>query len=581
MNINHFGNDIILHIYSNGYRNQRELAEGTGMSLGAVNQELKKLRECEYLDEHFQLTKTARDYVYEGKPKNAIILAAGFGTRMLPISHELPKCFAQVHGEPMIERIINQLHEVGIFDITIVVGFMKEAFDYLIDTYNVRLKINSEYALKNNMHSLYLLKEQIGNSYIIPSDIWCSNNPFRNNENHSWYMMKKSKKEISDLRINKKEEVVHTKKNGNTCIGIAYIHRRDADVLVENLTRYSKDKNYDDQFWEEAAFVNDKMFTYARIVNEEMAYEVDTYEALRKIDKASTSLVNSVIEIIAEALQCNPVEIANVEVSKEGMTNRSFSFVCQGKKYIMRIPGEGTSDLIDRTAEYNTYTAIKGLGLSDKVIYMNPSTGYKITEFIEGAHCCDCFDFAEVAKCMEVLRKFHSSEIEVDHVFDLFQKLEYYEKLREGHPSLYRDYLQTKEHIYELKSYIEQQEKVWGLCHIDAVPDNYLLTDSSIYLIDWEYGAMQDKHLDVAMFGIYSGYDREQMEKLIDLYFENNCPCEIRTKIYCYIAISGLVWSNWCEYKSVHGVEFGEYSIQQYRYAKDYYKIAIERIENE
>lgn len=52
------------------------------------------------------------------------------------------------------------------------------------------------------------------------------------------------------------------------------------------------------------------------------------------------------------------------------------------------------------------------------------------------------------------------------------------------------------------------------------------------------------------------------------------CPKKIRTKIYCYIAVCGLLWSNWCEYKRNLGVEFGEYSLRQYRYAKDYYKYA-------
>ena len=115
------------------------------------------------------------------------------------------------------------------------------------------------------------------------------------------------------------------------------------------------------------------------------------------------------------------------------------------------------------------------------------------------------------------------------------------------------------------------------LTHIDAVPDNFLFTrDGDIRLIDWEYAAMQDPHVDIAMFCIYAMYDREQVEQLIDLYFENKCDKEIRIKIYAYIAVCGLLWSNWCEYKLQLGVEFGEYSIRQYRYAKDYYNLVKE-----
>ena len=89
---------------------------------------------------------------------------------------------------------------------------------------------------------------------------------------------------------------------------------------------------------------------------------------------------------------------------------------------------------------------------------------------------------------------------------------------------------------------------------------------------------MQDPHVDIAMFCLYAMYDREEIDRLIDLYFENQCPEEIRTKIYCYMAVCGLLWSNWCEYKRNLGVEFGAYSLKQYRYAKDYYKLAAERM---
>ena len=91
---------------------------------------------------------------------------------------------------------------------------------------------------------------------------------------------------------------------------------------------------------------------------------------------------------------------------------------------------------------------------------------------------------------------------------------------------------------------------------------------------------MQDIHVDVAMFAIYAMYDRERIDWLIDRYFEGACPEKVRTKIYCYIAVCGLLWSNWCEYKRMMGVEFGEYSLRQYRYAKEFYRLAKERMED-
>lgn len=183
---------------------------------------------------------------------------------------------------------------------------------------------------------------------------------------------------------------------------------------------------------------------------------------------------------------------------------------------------------------------------------------------------------------MKKLKQFHDYKIEVDHTFDIFKQIDFYESLW-SQPSIFNDYKKTKNNVLELKKFIDKLSPSYSLTHIDAVPDNFLFSindgKENIQLIDWEYAGMQDPHVDIAMFCIYSLYDEKKyIDQLIDLYFENNCTPENRAKIYCYVAMCGLLWSNWCEYKRQLGVEFGEYSIKQYRYAKDYYKIAMEEI---
>ena len=164
--------------------------------------------------------------------------------------------------------------------------------------------------------------------------------------------------------------------------------------------------------------------------------------------------------------------------------------------------------------------------------------------------------------------------LSVDHVFDIFQQIEFYESLWDGNPSIFKDYPTTKMIIFALQGFINENVENICLTHIDAVPDNFLFTSNGdVMLIDWEYSGMQDPHVDIAMFCIYALYDQNQVDKLIDIYFENNCQKRVRQKIYCYIAACGLLWSNWCEYKRNLGVEFGEYSLRQYRYAKEYFKL--------
>ena len=251
----------------------------------------------------------------------------------------------------------------------------------------------------------------------------------------------------------------------------------------------------------------------------------------------------------------------------------------------MRIPGEGTERLISRKNEAQVYEAISGKGLCDDPVYINPDNGYKITAYLENVRVCDSDDILDLQKCMKKLRQFHEMKLEVQHTFDLFGQIEFYESLWNGKPSVYRDYVRTKENVLELKEYIQAQPKDWCLTHIDAVCDNFLFYTKDgkeeLQLTDWEYAGMQDPHVDIAMFCIYSMYDKTQTDRLIDLYFEYQCPDEVRTKIYCYIAACGLLWSNWCEFKRQLGVEFGEYSLRQYRFAKEYYHYAKERMTQE
>ena len=192
--------------------------------------------------------------------------------------------------------------------------------------------------------------------------------------------------------------------------------------------------------------------------------------------------------------------------------------------------------------------------------------------------------FEDISKCMKKLKQFHDMKLKVNHEFNIVKQIDFYESLWLEPKSVFDDYQQTKNNVLSLIPFINKNKTESVLTHIDAVPDNFLFSNKngkeSIQLIDWEYAGMQDPHVDIAMFCIYSLYDsKDEIDKVIDLYFENKCDSKTRIKIYCYVALCGFLWSNWCEYKRQLGVEFGEYSLKQYRYAKDFYKIASKEIE--
>lgn len=567
--------DILHYQAGHKFENQRQLADATGYALGTVNQSLNRLTAQGYLTKEYMLTARAWHLMQESTTKRAVILAAGAGMRMIPIHTQMTKGMLEVRGERLAERLIRQLQEAGIFQICIVVGFMKEQYEYLIDKYHVTLMVNRDYMHKNNLYSAALARTWLDHAYIVPCDLWCLHNPFRKHELYSWYMVSERKMDESYIRCGRRQQLYRCSgQQGNQMIGIAYLEGETAACVRKRLEQLTLEKGHENDFWEEALWEGDRMIVSARCVPHGMVYEINTYEQLRELDAGSGSLDSEIIRTVAGILQVPSDEVRQIEVLKKGMTNRSFCCTCRGKRYIMRIPGEGTAKLMNRKAEAQVYHAIKDARISDRVLHIDPVTGYKLTVFEECAHVCDASDKEEVKKCMRFLRGMHEQDFHVDHTFDLWEHVEYYESLREQTPSVYQDYLQTKQRVYELKSFIDSQKKDWTLTHIDAVADNFLFKENGeIVLLDWEYAGMQDPHVDIAMFAVYALYDREQVDFLIDAYFPEGVQRDTRLKIYCYIAVCGLLWSNWCEYKSLQGVDFGEYNLRQYRYAKEYYKI--------
>ena len=564
----------ILNILAGGtFSGQRELAEESGYSLGVVNRCLRSLTETGYVRADGTLTQNGQALLAENRPQRAVILAAGFGMRMVPINTETPKGLLQVHGERLMDRLIRQLHQAGIRDIRVVVGFLKEQYEYLIDEFGVELVVNPDYARKNNLHSVDRVRSALSDCYVVPCDLYCTENPFRTHEFYSWYMVSEAPAPDSTVRVNRKQALIPVSENGNRMIGICYLTADDGRKVSEKVHALCLDSRMDGAFWEEALYAEGKMLPAARVVPEGQVVEINTYEQLRELDGDSDQLQNDAIGTICRVFDASPRDITHITVLKKGMTNRSFLFTCRGKQYIMRIPGEGTDRLIDRRQEAAVYGAIRDLSLCDDVYYLDPANGYKITAFLENARVCDPENPNDVRRCMAFLRKFHERRLHVGHSFDIFGQIEFYEQLWKGTPSVYADYRRTKEQILSLRPYMEAHAGEKVLTHIDAVPDNFLLTGDDIRLIDWEYAGEQDPHVDIAMFAIYALYDRAQVDTLIDAYFPEGCPGETRLKIYCYVAACGLLWSNWCEYKRQLGVEFGEYSLRQYRYAKEFYRI--------
>ena len=519
--------------------------------------------------------------------ENAVILAAGMSTRFAPLSYEKPKGLLRVRGEILIERQIRQLQEAGIRDITVVVGYQKEQFAYLEDKLHVQLVVNEDYARYNNTSSLMRVLDRLGNTYICSSDNYFTKNVFEPYVYRAYYSAVYSDQPMDEYFLttdadDRITQVTIGGQNGWYMLGPVYFDRTFSAQFRAILQKEYAQPMTRNQLWENLYMRHiDQLHLYMRAYPADIIYEFDSLAELRDFDSTYCDHVDcEAFHHIQRILQCMTADIDVLGVLKQGMTNDSFLFSAKGEKYIFRRNGMGTDHLIDRENEKKVYAFLQGKGITEKVVALDPEDGYKISVYYGGARVCNSKEMEDVRYCMDRLRSFHEKKFYDASIraIDPFRMIVFYETLRQP-VSIYADYNRVREEVMALQPYL----RAWldhpdTLCHFDAVSDNFLFVPGreKPILIDWEYAGLCDPLVDVAMFAIYAGYDAEKIDRLISMYFGREPELLERARIYAYVAIGGLLWSNWCEYKMTFGITFGAYAEQQYRYAAEYASRAAE-----
>lgn len=580
---------VCRYIREHPYCTQRELSQQLDLSLGTINTLLKECCRRRLLAQEkssagtYELTGAGDAYLEQFQVDGALIIAAGFGSRFVPLTFETPKGLLEVFGERMIERQIRQLHQVGIRNITIVVGYLKEKFEYLIDKYNVTLLYNPEYSHKNTLATIYRAREvlQGRNMYLLSSDNWLRENMFHQWECGAWYSAAYMRGDTSEwvLTFNKKKLITDVSVGGSNSwvmYGPVYFSREFSERFLPLLENAYHTPGTEQMYWEHVLMKHiEDLEIYANTQPDEQVYEFENLEELRKFDpKYQNQSNNKALELVAKVFQVPEAEIQDIRCLKSGMTNKSFLFQLKDRHYICRIPGPGTELLISRPQEAHVYNAIQSLGISEKVVYMDGTIGYKIAEYYEGARNARADSTEDLAACMNTLHQLHDSGIVVEHSFNIRERILFYEKLCMTHGgTLFEDYDTVRVWMDELMNHLDELNRPQTLSHIDSNVDNFLiLADGSVRLIDWEYAGMCDPLIDLGMCAIYSYYKEDQVERLIELYFGRTADFTERLIVYSYMALGGFLWALWAVYKSSLGEEFGDYTLIMYRYAKQYYE---------
>ncbi len=225
--------------------------------------------------------------------QRAIIMAAGLGTRMEPITQNVPKPLIKVNGIRMIDTIINALHKNGIFEIYIVVGYLKEQFQELQNAYTgISLIENPYYDTANNISSLYVAREHINNAIIIDGDQIIYNDAILSPSfERSGYCCMWQEDTTSEWLLTLDNDIVSKcsrtgGKAGWQLFGISFWSQEDGERLKQHLELEFKQHNSREIYWDDIALFchPDEYKLGIREIHHGDVLEIDSYDELCSID---------------------------------------------------------------------------------------------------------------------------------------------------------------------------------------------------------------------------------------------------------------------------------------------------------
>lgn len=558
---------------------QRELTEATGKSLGRIN---TAVRECEalgYIAER-ALTPAGLDALAPHRVDNAVIMAAGLSSRFAPISYERPKGTLRVRGEILIERQIRQLHEAGITDITVVVGYKKEYFFYLVEKFGVKIVVNPEYMSRNNNGSLWLVRERLANTYICSSDDYFTSNPFESHVYKAYYSAEYAEGPTAEwcIATGPGGRITGASIGGAdawTMLGHVYFDRAFSTGFRRILEEVYHLPETTGKLWESIYLDHVKELDMViRKYPAGVIYEFDSVDELRSFDPKFMENVDSeVFDTISKVLDCPKDAITDFYPLKQGITNLSCHFRVGQEEYVYRHPGVGTGKIVDRLAETEALELAREIGVDETFLASDPKEGWKISRFIPECRNLDVTSDEELATAMRMDRELHESGRTLARRFDFVEEgLRYESLLTEYGPIDVPGYEELRAKVLRLKAHADADGFGLGPSHNDFFPLNFLVSpEGRIDLIDWEYAGMSDIAADFGTMVVCTEeMDEARADEALAFYFGRTPTQAEKRHFWSYVVFAGWCWYVWALLKEAEGDNVGEVLYDYYRHAADY-----------
>lgn len=253
----------------------------------------KELNVLNFIDENHHVTKDGYAYLEPFKVKRAILLAAGFGSRMKPVTLSTPKPLVKVHGKRIIDTLLDALLEKGIEDITIVRGYLGNQFDELLEKYPmIQLITNDKYDHENNISSAMYVKDLYSNAYVMDADLLLKNkHMIRKYERCTNYLgvpVDETDDWILQEENGKVKGMVQGGKNAHLMVGISFWTSDAGKHFSEDIERLYASEKGKQMYWDDVALTafNEHYDIHVRECTSDDIVEIDSYEELKQIDES-------------------------------------------------------------------------------------------------------------------------------------------------------------------------------------------------------------------------------------------------------------------------------------------------------